>query len=50
MTFTCDIYLVEIADNVSAFFDNMVFLLTLADKNTTSLKDALQMTSYDVIL
>ena len=42
-TFTCDIYLVEIADNVSAFFDDMAFLLTLADKNTMTLKDALMM-------
>ena len=41
MTFMCDIYLVEIADNVSAFFDDMAFLLTLADKNTMTLKDAL---------
>ena len=41
MTFTCDIYLVEIADNVSAFFDDTAFLLTLADKNTMTLKDAL---------
>ena len=41
MTFTCDIYLVEIADNVSGFFDDMVFLLTLADKNMMTLKDAL---------
>ena len=41
MTFTCDIYLVEIADNVSAFFDDMEFLLTLADKNMMTLKDAL---------
>ena len=40
-TFTCDIYLIEIADNVSAFFDDMAFLLTLADKNTMTLKDAL---------
>ena len=41
MTFTCDIYLVEIVDNVSAFFDDMAYLLTLADKNTMTLKDAL---------
>ena len=41
MTFTCDNYLVKIAGNVSAFFDDMAFLLTLADKNTMTLKDAL---------
>ena len=41
MTFTCDIYLVEIVDNVSAFFDDMAYLLTLADKNTMTLKDTL---------
>ena len=29
MTFTCDIYLVEITNNVSEFFDNMAFLLRL---------------------
>ena len=38
---TFAIYLVEIYDNVTAFIDDMAYLMTIADKDTMTLKDAL---------